>query len=156
MQSKLGEWQKQAEIDGVDLLVGALVLRDGRFFSHRRAYDRKLFPGCWDVAGGSVEAGEGLHEALVRELKEETGWELDEVLGLASVFDWDANGRAVREYDFVVTVKGSSEAVLEVGKAVEGVWVGPHETALVAENGNDKMKEIFDAGFAVLSELTLR
>lgn len=156
MHLKFSEWHKQAETDGVGLIVGALVLRDGRFFSHRRAYDRKLFPGCWDVAGGSVEAGEGLLDALVREIREETQWELDEVLGLATVFDWQADGRAVREFDFVVTVKGRSEAVLEEGKAVERKWVGRSDTALVAENGNHKMKEIFDAGFAVLDSLGTR
>jgi 8-oxo-dGTP pyrophosphatase MutT (NUDIX family) len=155
MRMNFKDWEEQAALDGVTLIVGALVLRDGRFFTHRRAYDRKLFPGCWDVAGGTVEVGEGLLDALVREI-EETGWELDEVIGLASVFDWQALGRAVREFDFVVTVKGYSEAVLEVGKAVDHKWVARNDTALVAENGNHKMKEIFDAGFAVLERLGQR
>ncbi|MBY3150886.1 NUDIX hydrolase [Rhizobium laguerreae] len=156
MHTKFEEWQKQAEIEGIGLIVGALVLRDGCFFAHRRAYDRKLFPGCWDVAGGHVETGETLIGAVARELREETGWELDEVLGLATVFDWKIDGRVMREYEFVVTVKGSLEAVLEEGKAVEGKWVDRNDTASVAEHGNHKMKEIFDAGFAAVDGLDPR
>ena len=150
MLTRFEEWQKQAENDGVGLIVGALVLRDGRLFAHRRAYDRKLFPGCWDLAGGHVDNGEGLHDALVRELREETRWELDEVLGLATAFDWTVGDRSMREFDFVVTVKGNSEAVLEEGKAIEGRWIARSETSLVAEHGNHKMQEIFDAGFLLI------
>jgi 8-oxo-dGTP pyrophosphatase MutT (NUDIX family) len=149
----MNTWERQAEADGVHLIVGALVLRDGRLFAHRRAYDRKLFPGCWDVPGGHVESGETLYEALVRELLEETGWRLDEVLGLATGFDWANGDHPMREYDFVVTVKGNSAAVLEEGKAIEGTWVSRNETALVAEHGNHKMREIFDAGFALIASL---
>ncbi|MCV9964250.1 NUDIX domain-containing protein [Pararhizobium sp. BT-229] len=151
--SVMDEWQNQASIDGVELIVGALVLRDGRLFAHRRAYDRKLFPGCWDVAGGHVENGEKMYEALVREFREETQWELDEVLGLATAFDWANGDRIMREYDFVVTVKGNFEAVLEEGKAIERKWVGKNETAAVAEHGNDKMRAIFEAGFSLLSAI---
>lgn len=153
LRTRFREWQKQAEIDGVELIVGALVLRAGRLFAHRRAYDRKLFPGCWDVAGGHVESGEELYEALVRELREETQWELDEVLGLANVFDWTIGDRIMREYDFVVTVKGNTAAVLEEGKAIEGKWISRDETVMVAEHGNHKMQAIFDAGFSVVDGL---
>jgi len=147
------KWQRQAEIDGVGLIVGALVLRDGRFFAHRRAFDRKLFPGFWDLPGGHVEMGEGLLEALGREVLEETGWEIDEVIALATEFDWVIDGRTMREFDLVVTVKGQEEAILEAGKAIEGRWISRDETEIVADRGNHKMREIFDAGFSALDRL---
>lgn len=155
---QLVEWQRQAEVDGVQLVVGALVLRNGRLFAHRRAYDRKLFPGCWDVAGGHVDAGEGLYEALVRELREETGWELDKVLALAMAFDWPKGDVAIREYDFLVTVKGDGEAVLEEGKAVEGRWIAAEDTEVLEENkaeGDFGMRRVFEAGFVAMRELGL-
>jgi 8-oxo-dGTP pyrophosphatase MutT (NUDIX family) len=43
---------------------------------HRRSWDRRTFPGCWDIVGGHVEAGEDLLTALNREVEEETGWQL--------------------------------------------------------------------------------
>ncbi|TDD48740.1 NUDIX domain-containing protein, partial [Kribbella antibiotica] len=62
--------------------VGALI-RDaaGRVYVHRRSPDRRLLPGLWDVVGGHVDPGEAPEEALRREVEEETGWVVREVLG---------------------------------------------------------------------------
>ena len=42
--------------------------------------------GSWSIPGGKVEWGEGLAEALVREVREETGITVD-VVGLIEVLD---------------------------------------------------------------------
>jgi isopentenyldiphosphate isomerase len=47
---------------------------DGRLLVHRRADDKDVYPGYWDVAaGGVVAAGEDSDVAAVRELAEELG-----------------------------------------------------------------------------------
>lgn len=47
---------------------------DGRLLVHRRADDKDVFPGWWDVAaGGVVGAGEASDDAARRELAEELG-----------------------------------------------------------------------------------
>ena len=51
--------------------VGAVVVRDGRLLLIRRG--RGVAIGSWSLPGGRVEPGEGLAEALLRELAEETG-----------------------------------------------------------------------------------
>lgn len=51
--------------------VGAVVVHDGRVLLVRRG--KEPLRGRWVVPGGTVEAGETLQEALVREVREETG-----------------------------------------------------------------------------------
>jgi len=51
--------------------VGAVVIYDGRVVLIRRG--KEPLRGRWVIPGGTVEAGETLHEALVREVREETG-----------------------------------------------------------------------------------
>lgn len=51
--------------------VGAILVREGRLLLSKRA--REPHAGEWDLPGGFMEAGEGPEEAILRELREETG-----------------------------------------------------------------------------------
>ncbi|MGB8857916.1 MAG: NUDIX domain-containing protein [Ilumatobacteraceae bacterium] len=52
----------------------AVVGTDGRLLVHRRADDKDVWPGMWDIAaGGVVAAGETYQRAAHRELAEELG-----------------------------------------------------------------------------------
>jgi len=52
----------------------AVMGSDGRLLVHRRASNKDVWPGLWDIAaGGVVSAGEGYDEAARRELAEELG-----------------------------------------------------------------------------------
>jgi 8-oxo-dGTP diphosphatase len=132
--------QADAEAEGRRCLAGALTLdEDGRVFVHRRGWDRRLFPGCWDIVGGHLEPGETLLEALEREVAEETGWRLVGTPKPAYVADWETTegddvGRR-REFDFVVEVEGDlARPRLERPKHVEFRWLGADDLQLLAEN----------------------
>lgn len=63
--------------NGAEIVVGGLLRREDRLLlCHRRA-DRPWYPDVWDLPGGHVEAGERPEEALVRELAEELGVDVD-------------------------------------------------------------------------------
>ena len=62
------------------LAVSAAIFRDGRVLLVRRA--RSPAKGLYSLPGGRVEFGESLHQALSREVDEETGLDI-EIVGLA-------------------------------------------------------------------------
>ena len=64
--------------------VGGVVVRDGRALLIRRG--KEPLYGRWVVPGGTVELGETLEAALVREMREETGLEV-EPIEVLTVFD---------------------------------------------------------------------
>jgi isopentenyldiphosphate isomerase len=58
----------------------AVLGADGRLLVHRRAPDKDVWPGMWDIAaGGVVAAGEHYDDAARRELAEELGVQADEL-----------------------------------------------------------------------------
>ncbi|HKW83734.1 MAG TPA: NUDIX domain-containing protein [Burkholderiaceae bacterium] len=59
----------------VDVAVGVLIDRDGRFLLTSRPQG-KVYAGYWEFPGGKLEAGETVEAALKRELHEEIGIEI--------------------------------------------------------------------------------
>jgi len=62
------------------IAVSAAIFRDGKVLLTRRA--RSPAKGFYSLPGGRVEFGESLHQALAREVDEETGLAI-EIIGLA-------------------------------------------------------------------------
>lgn len=62
------------------LAVSAAIFRDGKVLLTRRA--RSPAKGFYSLPGGRVEFGESLHQALAREVDEETGLDIA-IVGLA-------------------------------------------------------------------------
>lgn len=64
--------------------VGAVVVRDGNLLMVRRGRDPAR--GAWTLPGGRVEHREYLEAAVAREVREETGLEV-QVGGLVGIFE---------------------------------------------------------------------
>jgi mutator protein MutT len=65
--------------------VAAIILRDLEILLVKRGAEPSI--GLWSIPGGSVELGETLEEALKREVREETGLEVNvgEIAGVSDL-----------------------------------------------------------------------
>lgn len=54
-------------------VLGVVVRPDGKFLITKRTMDKAWAPGWWEVSGGAVQAGEDSEDAVIREIREETG-----------------------------------------------------------------------------------
>jgi 8-oxo-dGTP diphosphatase len=72
--------------------ASALIVRDGKILLVRRA--REPYKGMWSFPGGKLEPGEGVRDTVRREVREETGLEI-EVGRVAGLHDEFAVGRYV-------------------------------------------------------------
>jgi 8-oxo-dGTP diphosphatase len=79
--------------------VGGVVVRDGHALIVKRAHEPRK--GEWSLPGGTVELGETLVDALRRELKEETGLDV-EIGEVVEVFDRVHRIDTRIQYHFVV------------------------------------------------------
>lgn len=104
--------------------VGAIVLDGDSVLLVERG--KEPLKGYWSLPGGAVETGETVADALVREVREETG--LDVTLGpLVEIFErimTDAEGRTEYHYvllDYLCRVRGGEACA---GSDVSAVrWV---------------------------------
>jgi ADP-ribose pyrophosphatase YjhB (NUDIX family) len=86
-------------VDRPSVGVGAVLIHDGKVLLIRRG--KEPLRGRWVVPGGTVEVGETLEVALVREVLEETGL-LVRPLELVTAFDRiERNGDSVL-YHYVI------------------------------------------------------
>lgn len=87
--------------------VGAVVLDDaGRLLLIRRANEPGR--GRWSVPGGRVEAGETDHQALTREVAEETGLTVEITRWLGEVHRCAADGAVLDIHDYSCRVTGGT------------------------------------------------
>ena len=54
-------------------VLGVLKRPDGRYLITQRKLDKEWGAGWWEVPGGGVNAGEDSRDAVIREIREETG-----------------------------------------------------------------------------------
>jgi ADP-ribose pyrophosphatase YjhB (NUDIX family) len=82
------------------LAVSAAIIRDGRVLLARRAKAGSASVGLFTLPGGVVEAGETLHEAVVREIAEETEIAIEPVAlaGQREFIARDSQGRVERHF----------------------------------------------------------
>jgi 8-oxo-dGTP diphosphatase len=102
-----------------ELCVGAVAVLDGNLLLIRRGHGPAA--GEWSIPGGRVERGELLAQAVVREVREETGLEC--VCG--ALVGWVERIEPTHHFvilDFEATVLDDAEPAAD-SDAAEAAWV---------------------------------
>jgi len=107
-------------------LVVAAVLRDGRgrLLVARRAPGQHL-EGLWEFPGGAVEVGERAEDALVRELREELGVDIEVADPLTFAWHRDERREILLLFYRACLIEGEPRGL----QGQEVRWVTPDELA---------------------------
>ncbi|HVP26893.1 MAG TPA: NUDIX hydrolase [Candidatus Bathyarchaeia archaeon] len=104
--------------------VGAIIICNGKILLEKRGNEPGK--GKWSIPGGLVELGETVEQTVIREVKEETGLEVEkpEHIDVVDNIDLDENGRI--KYHFIIIdflVKLKSGILKAASDAAEVRWV---------------------------------
>lgn len=108
--------------------VGAVIICNGKILLEKRKYDPGK--GKWSIPGGLVELGETVEQTVIREVKEETGLEVEkpEHIDVVDNIIRDENGEI--KYHFVIIdyfVKFKGGTLKAASDAEELKWVALNE-----------------------------
>ena len=62
-------------------VLGVVTRPDGRYLITKRVMTKAWAPGWWEVSGGAAQAGEDSCDAVLREVREETGLDVSKAEG---------------------------------------------------------------------------
>lgn len=89
-----------------EVVITAIIVKDGKYLVTRRARNKKRFPGMWTVPGGKLEVEDYqslpkdtehywynvLEKVLRREVKEEVGLDIEHIVYVTSLATVHADG----------------------------------------------------------------
>jgi len=102
----------QAKIDNITrIAISAVIARGSRVLLVKRKGDDFL-GGIYEFPGGEVEKKESIHDALRREVKEETGLRVSAVKNYLGSFDYESEKGRTRVFNYLVEVTGPIELKL--------------------------------------------
>ncbi|MGB9042890.1 MAG: NUDIX hydrolase [Pseudolabrys sp.] len=131
------------------LAVSAAIIRNGKVLIVRRARSPAL--NLYTLPGGTVELGEALTDAVIREVREETALTIEPVApaGHREVIARDSEGRIERHFVILCFAARwlAGEPVLN-DELDDARWIDPSE--LSAYRTTDGLPEIVAAAAALL------
>ncbi len=143
----------QQRASDFDIIVaGLVVVRDGKILLCVRSLDDDFLPGYSEIPGGKVDPGEALWDGMHRELKEETGLDIDEVIAEIPPMEYEHKGRKVRQCNFIVSCTG--EPVLS-NEHSAFQWVGKEDRdVLNTLEISEKQLNLIKAALAAVEKIS--
>ena len=95
----------QIKQDAIQKVVvgGVIANQKNEFLILKRSEKEKFLPGLCELPSGGVDKGEDLVDALIREIKEETGLDVKSIDSYIGHFDYkSSSGKNTRQLNFLV------------------------------------------------------
>jgi NADH pyrophosphatase NudC (nudix superfamily) len=119
-----------------EIVITAIIQKDGKYLITRRSLSKKRFPGMWTVPGGHLDPEDFmnspketehywynvLEKALTREIKEEVGLEIEHVRYVTSLATEHKDGAASIVISCLADYK-SGEVILQEDETDKCEWV---------------------------------
>lgn len=119
-----------------EVVMTAIVVRDGKYLITRRALSKKRFPGMWTVPGGKLETADYvnlpkdtpdywynvLEQVLRREVREEVGLEIKNIEYVTSLATVHKDGAPSLVISCMADWE-SGEVALQQDETIEHAWV---------------------------------
>ncbi len=113
---------QKAKKEGVQkITTGVIVMDKNKILILKRAAD-DFMGGIFELPGGGVDEGEAVDAALMRELKEEAGLIVKNILKFVDHFEYKSkSGKRTRQFNVIVEVKNLNVSLSP--EHTEFVWV---------------------------------
>ena len=132
-------------------VLGVVARPDGRYLITKRVMTKAWAPGWWEVSGGAAQAGEESYDAVLREVREETGLDVSNAEG-GYVFTYhrenpgEGDNYFVDVYRFVLDFK-EEDLKLQTGETDGYRLATAEEIKALADQGvflhYDSIKRVF-------------
>jgi len=111
------------------VVLGGVVVKDGKVLILQRQKDEDIYPNMWELPSGKREESESSEAALLREVREESGLEV-EIVAPVSTFEYRIEKpdeiQDCTQFNFLVKPVSSKEIVLS-DEHQAFAWVTPAE-----------------------------
>jgi len=106
------------------VVVGTIIEKDGKILILQRSKKEKAFPEMWDLPGGELDHGENIIDCVKREVKEESG------LDVEVLFPVDVFSKVIDDEHYVSIVYVSNHRSGDVKLSKEHQtfkWINPNK-----------------------------
>lgn len=133
------DFLKQAKKEGIThISTGVAILRDNKILMVKRAVNDFL-GGNYELPGGGVDEGETISEGAIREVKEETGLDVANILTTIPGFDYSTDKKPkVRQVNFLAEVNPWN-VTLDPKEHDEFIWIDKNSFRNI--NMSDSMRK---------------